>query len=306
MKRPDRVRPGTADYAAFLPGSLRTDLDVEPMNEFWSWRDCRVRLLRRPSRSAGTRVIVVHGAGAHSEALWPLAALLPESDFDLTAVDLPLYGDTAVPDVRSVRYEDWVQLLQDFVASEDDRRPLILLGASIGGMLAYEIAATTDHVDGVLATCLLDPRDDQARSVMTRFGSIGCWVVPFLKLIPRALARRQVPISRIAPLAKMSRNRGLSHLCATDPRGGGGRVPLGFLASFMSYRHAPPEKMSVPVTLAHPERDIWTPLEISRRWLERIAAPTDLVILRDSGHFPVEERGLRDLIGAVGRLARHD
>ncbi|NKX52715.1 alpha/beta hydrolase, partial [Arthrobacter deserti] len=33
--------------------------------------------------------------------------------------------------------------LCDFVAAEDDGRPLVLLGASIGGMLAYEVAATT-------------------------------------------------------------------------------------------------------------------------------------------------------------------
>lgn len=302
MGSPDRFRPGIREYAAFLPASLRSDIDAEPISEFWTWRDCRVRLLRRPNSAAATRIIVVHGAGAHGEALWPLVSLLPESDFDLTALDLPLYGDTVVSDPCGVRYDDWVHLLQDFVASENDQRPLLLLGASIGGMLAYEVAATTNDVDQVVVTCLLDPRDGRARSVMTRFGVFGRWSAPLLRLMHPALARRRVAISRIAPISKMSRDPGLSLLCASDPRGGGGRVTLGFLASLMSYRHAAPERMTVPVTLAHPERDGWTPIEISQRWLSRIAAPANLVLLRDSGHFPVEERGLRDLIATVSRL----
>ncbi|MPY81187.1 MAG: alpha/beta fold hydrolase [Actinophytocola sp.] len=42
-----------------------------------------------------------------------------------------------------------------------DDRPLVLFGASMGGMLAYEAAARTRQA--VVATCLLDPRDPGAR-----------------------------------------------------------------------------------------------------------------------------------------------
>lgn len=60
--------------------------------------------------------------------------------------------------------------LCDFVETEDDGRPLILLGASIGGMIAYEVAERSGLVTEVAATCLLDPRDKQVRAVLTRFG----------------------------------------------------------------------------------------------------------------------------------------
>ncbi|MFL0431317.1 alpha/beta fold hydrolase [Kocuria palustris] len=86
--------------------------------------------------------------------------------------------------------------------------------------------------------------------------------------------------------------------------GGGAEVPLGFLTSFMTYRHVPPQKMRIPVTLAHPARDAWTPVEISTRWLSRIAAPAELVMLRECGHFPIEDPGLADLVQAVERVAR--
>ena len=101
----------------------------------------------------------------------------------------------------------------------------------------------------------------------------------------------------------MSRNAGLSKLCASDPRGGGAHVPLGFLASYMTYQHVQPEQMRTPVILAHPDKDAWTHLEVSIRWFQRIAGPTELVRLRGCGHFPIEEPGLSSLLGRLTGLA---
>lgn len=112
-------------------------------------------------------------------------------------------------------------------------------------------------------------------------------------------------MSWVAALSKMSRDPRLSRLCTADPRGGGATVPRGFLTSFMTYRHAPPERMTTPVTLAHPAKDAWTPVEVSTRWLSRIAAPAELVMLRECGHFPIEDPGLADLVRGVERVAWH-
>ena len=51
--------------------------------------------------------------------------------------------------------------------------PLVLLGASIGGLLAYEVAARSPHVAAVAATCLLNPGDWRARAHMTHLGTLG-------------------------------------------------------------------------------------------------------------------------------------
>jgi alpha-beta hydrolase superfamily lysophospholipase len=112
-------------------------------------------------------------------------------------------------------------------------------------------------------------------------------------------------MSRVADLARMSRDPRLSRLCAADPLGGGARVPIGFLASYLRYRHAAPERMTVPVVLAHPSLDAWTPVELSMRTLRRFAAPTRTVMLRECGHFPIEEPGLAELIATVFDLAEN-
>lgn len=268
------------------------------------WEGHDVHIARARNEEAATRVLVVHGAGGHSGALWPIAALLAEQGLDVAAVDLPLYGRTRSPEPAAVRYGDWVRLLVDLADAEDDGRPLILLGASIGGMLAYEAAARSPRVAAVAATCLLDPQDRRARAHMTRFGRLGVLGGPLSGLVRGRLATVRIPMSWVANMGRMSRDPGLSKLCADDPLGGGAKVPLGFLASYLRFPHTPPSQMTTPVALLHPAKDGWTPVELSARVLARIAAPTSTVMLRECGHFPIEEPGVDDLITGVLDLAR--
>lgn len=304
------MHPEIVDYASFLPPAWQDRVETHPEHTRWEWRGHDVHVLRRRNGQAPVRVLLIHGAGGHSGALWPLASLLPVHDADLSALDQPLYGATTSPDPPSVRYQDWVELLCDFVSAEDDGRPLVLLGASMGGMLAYEVAARSGGVSAVVATCLLDPRDRRVQRIMTRFGPLGVLAGPAARFLPEALAELRVPMRWVAAMSRMSRNPALSALCAGDPRGGGVRVPLGFLASYINHRHAPPAQMRTPVTLAHPEKDGWTPVEVSTPWLERIAAPVELRMLRECGHFPIEEPGVTDLVDAlmkvISRLTKPD
>lgn len=292
-------------YVQFLPTRHRDAASIEPESTWWQWHGHDVHIARAPDPDAPTRLLVIHGAGGHSGALWPIAALLASRGLDVSAVDLPLYGLTTSPDPGAVRYDHWVELLVDLINAERDHRPLILLGASIGGLLAYEAAARSPHVATVAATCLLDPSDWRARAHMTRFGPLGIPGRPLSTLARGRLARTMIPMSAMANLAKMSRNRDLSRLCATDPRGGAAKVSLGFLASYMRYPHTPPEKTRTPITLLHPSRDAWTPVELSARVLSRAAGPAESVMLRECGHFPIEEPGISDLVTAIVDLARH-
>ena len=278
-------------YAAFLPTDRRAAAELPAESRTWVWEGHQVHVLQAQAAAADVRIVVVHGAGAHSGALWPMAAQLVEKGLDVAAIDLPLYGRTRSPHPQRVRYEDWVRLLRDFVAAHDDGRPVILLGASIGGLLAYEVAAGSRHVAAVVATCLLDPSDWRARARMTRFGPLGIVAGLLSTLSVGPISTRMIPLRWVANLARMSRNPALSRLCANDPLGGGGVVPVGFLASWIRYRHASPASMETPVLLVHPELDSWTPVRLSSRVLSRIAAPTRTVMLRPCGHFPIAEPG---------------
>ena len=98
----------------------------------------------------------------------------------------------------------------------------------------------------------------------------------------------------VAPMHAIARDPALSRLCAKDSRGGGSRVSLGFLASYLfSKPEVPPQEFrEIPVTLIHPTQDRWTPPEMSLAFLRHLAAPTRHVPLEGCGHFPVEEPGL--------------
>lgn len=254
----------------------------------------RVHIARAGSPAAAVRVLALHGAGGHAGLMWPFAALAAAEGVEVMVPDLPLYGDTLVADPGRVRYRDWVDLLADLVVAQtvSDPRPLIVFGASLGGLLAYETAARTGAVAHVVATCLLDPADPRALRAASRFP------VPAaaLRVVGALLGRVRVPARLLADIGKMSRDPALSRLCAFDPRGGGTPLPIGFLADFFAFEHARPETFhAAPVTLVHPAADAWTPPELSVRFLDRIAAPTELVLLENCGHFPIEEPGITQL-----------
>lgn len=287
-------------YAEFLPARYVENL-APPTSTWWPWRGNRVHIARAPAPEADVRMMLIHGGGGYSGALWPVATVAA-GGVDVLAPDLPLYGDTVVAQPSRVRYQDWVALLTDLVRAERaaDPRPLILFGASMGGMLAYEVAARTGQVAAVVATCLLDVSDPAARAAATRYPFLGRPAPAVLRALDPALGRLRVPIRWLADMTQMSTDPALSRLCAADPRGGGASVPLGFVSSWMSFRHIAPEDFTAaPVTLVAPTADTWTPPELSIRFLQRVSAPTTLATLENCGHYPIEEPGLDQLRTAM-------
>lgn len=312
-------------YAAFLPPARRRGPIAAPQSTWMDWRGRRVHIARSGDPSAGSirpqvRGILVHGGGGYSGALWPLAGLIAGNrdgiGVEIIAPDMPLYGYTEEPDPGKVRYSDWIDLLCDIITAERarDDRPIILFGASMGGMMAYEAAHRTGScggqersdrgkgpVDFVLATCLLDLSDPAALTAVSRIKIGGRLTAPLLRAAGTALGSVRLPIRWIADMSAMSRDPALSRLCAGDPRGGGVHVPLGFLSSWLDYQHVAPESYrGAPVTLVAPAADTWTPPVLSVRFLQRIAGRTRVELLENCGHYPIEEPGLSRL-EAVGR-----
>ncbi|MGW0161539.1 alpha/beta hydrolase [Mycobacterium sp. NPDC003323] len=295
-------------YAAFLPEHRRAQI-ATPQSSWLPWRGRRIHIARAGDPDAPVKAILVHGGGGYSGALWPLAGLATGVHGDIgvqvLAPDMPLYGYTDEPDPAAVRYPDWLDLLSDIVATEHDR-PIILFGASMGGMMAYEVAHRTGLVDAVLATCLLDTADPAARRAASRFRMLGRPSAGALRAITPVVGRVRVPMRWLADMSAMSNTPALSALCAADPRGGGVRAPIGFLSSWLNHRHTRPERYrGAPVTLVAPAADTWTPPKLSQRFLQRICAPTRMVLLDNCGHYPIEEPGLTRL-EEVGRETVRD
>jgi alpha-beta hydrolase superfamily lysophospholipase len=204
-----------------------------------------------------------------------------------------------------VRYEDWVDCVSALVRreGENDDRPLVVFGASMGGLLAYEVAARTRQVAHVVATCLLDPADPAARAAAARMPVLGRVAPTVLGRLEKLVGGLRLPIRWLVKMRAMSGDPELTQVVVRDTRGGGVRIPLGFLSSWMNFTHTAPERFdAAPVTLAHPGADRWTPAPLSIRFLDRISTPTRVVLLENCGHYPVEEPGVSQLVTALRRV----
>lgn len=286
-------------YQPFLPAGLRCEGEREPVEEDWSWGSHVVHLDRHADEHAPVKLLALHGGGGNGRLLASVG-IAARGVAETVAPDLPGYGHTRLAS-SSYTYDDWVDCVEALVDAEvaRDERPVVLFGASMGGMLAYDVAARTSTVRGVIATCLLEPRDAQVRRAVVRHPTLT-YGIPVLLALSLLLDGLRVPIRWLADVRAIANDPALADACINDPVGGGNRVPLSFLASWLqSKRPIPPEQFATPVLLVHPGKDRWTPSRLSRTFLDRIAATTTYVELENCGHFPVEEPGITAMADAI-------
>lgn len=233
--------------------------------------------------------------------MWPFAAHLSQLGALVTPVDLPGYGRTRPVGSGQVSYQDWQELLVDLTERIDDDRPLLLLGASIGGMLALDTAVLSGRGDRVIATCLLDASDPEVRSAIVRAPWMARLSKPFLRFIRGPFRRIPLPLRWIAPMQRISNDPRLSAQVLQDRRGGGGSMPLGWFRTFLEAGPAvlPESYSGPPVLLVHPEDDRWTPIQISTQYLSRLAGKHRFIGITGCGHFPIEEPGFQQFLDAV-------
>lgn len=83
-----------------------------------------------------------------------------------------------------------------------------------------------------------------------------------------------------------------------DKSSAGNYVPMKFIYSYMNYvPEIEPENFDVcPIIITQPEKDRWTPLYLSKPFLERIKkVPVKITLLENGSHYPVEEAALDQL-----------
>lgn len=292
-------------YQPFLPPHLRCEGANEPVEEYWAWRGHRVHLDRHVDADAPVKLIALHGGGGNGRLLASVG-IAARGTAETVAPDLPGYGHTRLKDGHAFTYDDWVDCVTDLVDAEaaDDDRPVVLFGASMGGMLAYDVAARSDHVRGIAATCLLDPGDREVRRAVVRHPGFAHGI-PLLLALGPALGRVRVPMRWLSNMRAIANDPGLAEACLADPVGAGNRVPVSFLVTWLgSGRPVPPRRMQVPVLLVHPAEDRWTPPQLSCAFLDQHGGPTTYVELPNCGHLPVEEPGVSRMARAMEEFLR--
>jgi alpha-beta hydrolase superfamily lysophospholipase len=289
-------------YQSHFPEAMRCTDASTPREEWWSWRGLDVHLDRLGAGAPKLKVIVLHGAGAYGRVMAPAAVLALRYGYETVAPDLPGYGLTTVPRDR-MDYGLWVDCVVDLVDAElaRDGLPVVLFGVSLGGLLAYQVAARSRKVVGLIATTLADLREREVRRDFARhplLGTAGLWLLESLSAITDGVP---LPMATMSKMDRISNDPELAALAASDRMGGGNWVPARFLRSLMTTVPAlEPEEFDVcPVLLAHPGSDRMTDIGASRRFFERLSGDKKMVILEGASHMPTEHPGVDQLEAEV-------
>ncbi|TGZ13189.1 hypothetical protein DV517_72730 [Streptomyces sp. S816] len=303
-----REQQAWRDLQRFLPERLRLTDETAPEEEFWDWRGHRVHLDRYPNPEARAKVVLHHGVGTNGRQMsLILGAPLARLGFETVALDNLGYGLTQVRPGTTPSYDDWVDLVVDFLAHERSRddRPIVLYGLSAGGMLTYHVAAKAPRgtLAGIVGMTFLDQRLQQVRDetahdrIAARLGG------PLMGLLARTpAAKLKCPMSLASKMSALANDPGAMKVFLKDRTSAANWVSVRFLDRYMNYAPAvePEDFDACPVLLTQPAEDRWTPHHLSVPVLSRITkVPVGTVMLDNAGHYPLEEPGLRQMQDAI-------
>jgi alpha-beta hydrolase superfamily lysophospholipase len=294
------------EIQAFLPEGFQLDEAHEPSEEWWQWRGHKIHLDCFRNPQAKVKVILFHGVGTNGRQMSTiLGSPLFKRGFETIAIDMPEYGMTKTASGVLVTYDDWVEASSDLIDAEreKDGRAIVLYGLSAGGMLAYHTAVRNKKVKGIVGMTFLDQREQQVRDetalnfFMSRIG------VPLTHLAAKTpLASLRMPMSLASKMSALVNNKTALKACLKDKTSAGKWVTMKFLSSLTSYKPmVEPEAFAIcPILLTQPEKDTWTPLYLSEIFLKRVnRVPTKIVMLKNAGHYPLEQPGLTQMCDAV-------
>ncbi len=289
-------------YQPFFPERARVTLENAPKEQEWLWRGASIHLDRYEVDDAKVKVILLHGAGANGRIMGAFGTILRDHGFASVAPDLPGYGMTDAPrslvDVRA-----WVDAVSDLVDAEiaRDGLPVVLFGASLGGMLTYQVACRNPRVSGIIATTLADPSEPSTGPQLAVHPLLATVGGVFMNAFRFFLDALPVPIRWVSKMTHISNQPKMVKALIADRSAAGSIVPLRFLRTFMGT--APdiaPEDFDVcPVLLVHPEHDFMTPISMSTAFFERLPGDKRFVLLEGAGHMPLETPGIDQLQDAV-------
>lgn len=283
-------------YNNFLPNDLQYKETKLPFETYWKWKDYSIHIDKMIADSSPVKIIILHGAGGNGRVIGLFGNYLNELGYEYLAPDLIGYGLTKNPKKTNIEYSEWVDCVSDLVDAEfqKDRKPIVLFGLSVGGMLAYQVASKNPKVKGIIVTTLADPRQKNVRDDLSKnkfLSRVGLPLGNFTKPISDHLS---LPIKWLCKMDRITNDKDFSKVFSQDKLAGGSKIQLRFLRTYMTYKpYREPELFdSCKVLFLQPEKDTWTTLETSKPFFDRIKGDKKLVILENCGHAPYQESGL--------------
>ncbi len=284
-----------------MPEHYQLTQNNSPQEYFWPWKDNQVHIDYYPRPNSAAKVILLHGVGTNGRQMsLVLGHPLAQAGYETMALDLPGYGLTQYPEKSKIRYDDWVQLVSDFVNSEakKDARPIFLYGLSAGGMLTLHVAMQNKNVKGIIGMTFLDQRNLAVKKGTMRFSPLSPVILPSMKITAKTpVGNIPLPMSLVSKMYALTNDPQALKIMMKDKTSAGNTMSIKFLNSYMNYR--PQYEISkftqCPVLLTQPAEDHWTPLELSRPVLDQLSVPHQVVMLPHGGHYPVEKEALEQL-----------
>jgi pimeloyl-ACP methyl ester carboxylesterase len=230
----------------------------------------QVRYVRRSAAGAAAGdlpIVVLHGWGAHIEAVAPILAALDGAP-DLIALDLPGFGESEPPP-EAWDVDAYMRFLMDFLEELGVERAH-LVGHSHGGRVSIALAAA--HPERVGRLLLID-----SAGLRPKRGWRYRRRVAVAKL-GRAVARVGGPPGRRLQDRMRRRVASRDYLEASEAMRGTFRAVV---AADLSDRMP---RIGAPTLLVWGDRDDDTPLWMAHR-MEELIPDAGLVVLEDAGHY---------------------
>lgn len=248
-------------------------------------------------------VILVHGGGGNGRLLAPFCDAVAGLGWRALAPDLPGFGLTRPAPGFRWDYADWprtVAALADAVA-DTGGGPVVLIGASIGGLTALYAAQEARAVAGVVATTLLDMSDEAAFLGAARWRWMGRLGLVAARIAPGLLDRLPLPLRFAAPLDAMSSAPEIGAMLRRDPLVGRLIVPMRFWRSLHDFRRARLD-LPCPLLVLHPGADRWTAPRFTEASFARVGGEKRFVLLSNGAHLPLEQPAWDELVAETSRF----
>lgn len=300
------THPYWKQYQNFFPEEVRLDDDTAPEEEWWVSNGVHLHIDRLPAPESSIKILFIHGAGGNGRLLAPYARMLQRHGYEVVSPDLPPYGLSYALSGTRINYELWIDLLVSLIEREymRDGKPIVVLGSSIGGMLAYHTSARSEYVKGLIATTFVDTSNPDMRDQLAPNRLVSRMGKRMMDLFPSLLDHMRISVKQVSRMQLITNNRDLTRLIMNDPQAAATRIPLELLRTFLNKEpEVNPEQFSqCPVLLVHPELDPMTPIRFSQSFFDRLVIDKECIILEGAGHFPIEQPGLKQLEAAVLRF----
>ena len=292
------------DIESFLPEQLHYTDTYKPTEEIWEWKGNKVHLDTFRNPNAPAKIICFHGVGTNGRQISMIfGGPLAREGFETITIDMPTYGMTEVNSDMTIKYDDWVQCGSDYIDEElkKDDRPIFLYGLSAGGMETYHVAAKngSDRIKGIIGMTFLDQRMALVRRETANdkvSGTIGRFMVGLQCKTGKSTAKMKMKDA--SKMTALVNDQDCLEIMMNDTTSAGNSATLAFLYSYMTYvPDVEPEDFDIcPVLLTQPEKDRWTPQNLSDPFLDKINKVfVEKKILKNGSHYPIEAEALADL-----------